>query len=425
MDGGRATPHTRGVASGAGPVRDRDLRVVAGAICLSALGDGIALIALGLRANELGGGDMEAGLAIAGIFICLWAPVVVLSGHVGLLVDRVETRGLLVAVSAAQACVALALAFVGSLWLLLVLAAVLGSGIAIAQAAEFALVPHVGGRRTLQAANGMVETARALGFAIGPVCGSVLVATGGTAAAMSVDAVSFVVVGAAGLSLAVRRRPERRSHGERRRARDGISFLFEDRIVGLMVVVVFVSLLFMSASIPADLVYVQDVLGVKDIGIGVVLSAWTVGMLVGSNLVARRVSLAGLATAALAGVVVQGLGKFLAPFWLVFGFMLAMYAIGGLGHGVKNVTSRTLIHTRVAPERHGRAFAAWNGVRNAAELAALAAGGLLVGALGARETLWLAGGLSALAGVVGLSVLASWRSRVPEPEPEVGTIGSP
>ena len=184
MDDGRATPHTRGVASGSGPVRDRDLRVVAGAICLSALGDGIALIALGLRAKELGGGDMEAGLAIAGIFISLWAPVVVLSGHVGLLVDRVETRGLLVAVSAAQACVALALAFVGSLWLLLMLAVLLGSGIAIAQAAEFALVPLAGGRRTLQAANGIVETARALGFAIGPVCGSILVAVGGTAAAM-------------------------------------------------------------------------------------------------------------------------------------------------------------------------------------------------------------------------------------------------
>jgi Major Facilitator Superfamily len=425
VDGGRATPHTRGVESGAGAVRDRDLRVVAGAICLSALGDGIALIALGLRAKDLGGGDMGAGLAIAGIFICLWAPVVVLSGYVGLLVDRVETRGLLVAVSAAQAAVALALALVGSLWLLLVLAVLLGTGIAIAQAAEFALVPLVGGTRTLQATNGMVETARALGFAVGPVCGSILVVLGGTAAAMSVDAASFVVVGAAGLSLAVRRRPESRLHGERRRARDGISFLFEDRIVGLMVIVVFVSLLFMSASIPADLFYVQDVLGVKDIGIGVVLSAWTIGMLVGSNVVARRVSLGGLATAALVGVVVQGLGKFLAPFWLVFGFMLAMYAIGGLGHGVKNVTSRTLIHTRVAPDRHGRAFAAWNGVRNAAELAALAAGGLLVGVLGARETLWLAGGLSALAGAVGLSILAGWRSRMPEPEPEVGTIGSP
>ena len=64
-------------------------------------------------------------------------------------------------------------------------------------------------------------------------------------------------------------------------------------------------------------------------------------------------------------------------------------------------------------------------MRNAAELGALAAGGVLVGALGARETLWLAGGLSALAGLVGLVVLAVWRGRVPEPEPEVGTIGSP
>jgi hypothetical protein len=88
-------------------------------------------------------------------------------------------------------------------------------------------------------------------------------------------------------------------------------------------------------------VYVQDVLGVEDIGIGVVLSAWTLGMLAGSNLVARRVSLGGLAAAAMVGVTVQGLGKFFAPFWLVFGFMVVMYFVGGIGHGLKNVTSRT------------------------------------------------------------------------------------
>ena len=424
MDGRRGTSHTRGVTT-SGPVRQRDLRVIAVAICVSALGDWIALVAMGLRANEMAGGAMGNGLAIAGIFICLWAPVVLLSGHVGLLVDRVETRGLLVAVSGAQACVALALAFVGSLWALLALAALLGSGIAIAQAAEFALVPSVAGDRSLQAANGMVETARALGFAVGPLCGSLLVAAGGTAAAMIADALTFVVVGAAGLSLAVRRRSDRVEHEERRRARDGIGFLVADRLVALMVVVVFVSLLFMSASIPADLLYVQDVLGVEDIGFGVVLTAWTIGMLAGSNLVARRVSLGGLAAAAMVGVTVQGIGKFLTPFWLVFAFMVVMYFVGGIGHGLKNVTSRTLIHTRIAPERHGRAFAAWNGVRNAAELGALAAGGVLVGALGARETLWLAGGLSALAGVAGLAVLAAWRGRVPEAEPEVGTIGSP
>jgi MFS family permease len=410
-----------------GIAHQRDLRVLSAAIGLSAVGDGVALVALALEAKNLSGQGMGGGLAIAAMFICLWAPVVLLSGHVGLLVDRVETRRLLVAVSLAQAVVAVALALVGSLVPLLALAAALGSGIAVAQAAEFALVPVVAGERELQRANGLVESARALGLAVGPVCGSLLVTAGGTALAMSLDAVSFVVVALAGLSLGVRREPESHADGERRRARDGIRFLFDDRLVALMVVVVFASLLFMSASIPADLVYVEDVLGVEHIGIGVVLSTWMLGMLVGANVLARRVALGGLAAAAFAGVIVQGLGKFVAPFWLLFGFMVACYLVGGIGHGLKNVASRTLIHTRIAPERHGRAFAAWNGVRNAAELGALAVGGAVVGALGPRPTLWLAGGLSALAGLAGLAVLAAWRGRVPQPEREVGvgTIGSP
>jgi len=387
----------------AGTARERDLRTLSAAIGLSALGDGVALVALALQAKNLTGEGMGGGIAIAAMFICLWAPVVLLSGYAGLLVDRLETRRLLVVVSAAQAAVAAALALVGSLGALLALAVALGSGIAVAQAAEFALVPVVAGDRELQRANGLVETARALGLTVGPVCGSVLVALGGTAAAMAVDAVSFLVVALAGLSLAVTRAPMVDARGERRRARDGLAFLLADRLVALMVVVVFVSLLFMSASIPADLVYVEDVLGIQDIGIGVVLSAWTLGMLVGANVVARRVALGSLAAATFAGVTVQGLGKLLAPFWLVFGFMIACYFAGGVGHGLKNVASRTLIHTRIAPERHGRAFA--------------------VGLIGARPTLWLAGGLSALAGLAGLAVLASWRSRAPEPDLGTGTIG--
>ena len=228
---------------------------------------------------------------------------------------------------------------------------------------------------------------------------------------MLVDAASFLAIGLAALSLSARRVPTHEARDEPRRARDGIGFLLADPLVALMVVVVFVSLLFMSASIPADLVYVEDILGVENIGFGVVLG--------------RRIPISALATATLIGVTVQGLGKFLAPFWLVLGFMIVMYLVGGVGHGLKNVASRTLIHTRIAADRHGRAFAAWNGVRNAAELGALAVGGVVVGALGARETLWLAGGLSALAGLVGLAVLAGRRSRVPESEPGAGTIGSP
>jgi hypothetical protein len=54
----------------------------------------------------------------------------------------------------------------------------------------------------------------------------------------------------------------------------------------------------------------------------------------------------------------------------------------------------------------------------------LAVGGVLVGLLGARSMLWLAGGLSALAGIVGLLVLASWQARAAVGA-SPGTIGSP
>ena len=64
--------------------------------------------------------------------------------------------------------------------------------------------------------------------------------------------------------------------------------------------------------------------------------------------------------------------------------MVVCYFVGGAGHGVKNVAFRSLIHERVPSDRHGRAFAAYNGLRNTAELVALAAGGALVAALGAR-----------------------------------------
>lgn len=377
--------------------RSFDLWLVAAAIGVSAAGDFIALIGLALKANEMQGD----GIGVAAVFICLWAPVAVLAGYVGLAVDRFETTRLLGFVSLFQAVAAVALAFTSPFWLLLLLTAVLGMGVAVAQSAEFALIPAVVGGRDIQAANGIVETARYLGFTVGPIVGGALTAIGGFRLALVVDALTFVVVAAVALMLRVSRPPEP-SGAERRRARDGIGFLFADSLLAPVMVVAFVSLVFMSASIPADVVYTQDVLGVEDIGIGIVLTAWTVGMIFGANVLTPRIAAASLAVASLAAVVVQGLGKAVASLWLVFAFMVVCYLIGGTGHGVKNVALRSLIHTHVSPERHGRAFAAYNGLRNTAELVALAAGGVLVATLGARGTLFIAGGASAAAGVAGL-----------------------
>ena len=99
----------------------------------------------------------------------------------------------------------------------------------------------------------------------------------------------------------------------------------------------------------------------------------------------------------------QGAGLALPTLWLVLAFALVAYAIGGAAQGLKNVLIRTLIHERVPERLHGRAYAAYNAARNGAELVALAGGGLLVSAIGARWTLLIAGALPVLTATAALA----------------------
>ena len=87
--------------------------------------------------------------------------------------------------------------------------------------------------------------------------------------------------------------------------------------------------------------------------------------------------------------------------------------VGGVAHGVKNVLLRTLIHERVPDALRGRAFAAYNAARNGAELGALGAGGVLVGAIGARAALLLSGVVPLAIGVAALLLVTGAAPRAP------------
>ena len=398
--------------------RGRDFRLVAGSVGLSALGDWVAIVALGLHVKDV----TDSGFAVAALWICLFGPSVLVAGWAGLLVDRVEATRLLAGVSAVGALAAVALAFATAVTPVLVLTAVLGVVFATSQPAEFSLVPPLAGEARIQEANGHIETVRYIGFGAGPLLGGVLFGLGGLELAMLVDAATFAFVAIAALSLHVRRRPEALSESERApRARDGVAFLFRDRLLALVMTVAFSSLLFMSAVWVGELFFVEDVLGRGEISYGAMLSIWTGGMALGAMLLSRRVAFGAVAAAGLLAAATQGAALALPALWLSFAFFLACSFMGGTAHGLKNVMFRSLIHVRVPDKLHGRAFAAYNGIRNSAELGAFAAGGLLVAAIGARGTLAYAGGLSALAGLAGvLALLRMYRGWVP-----TGPIGPP
>jgi hypothetical protein len=63
---------------------DRDIRLLTGAVSLSALGDWLAHVPLALNLEETTG----SGIAFAALFIAVWSPVVALAGPSGLLGPR-------------------------------------------------------------------------------------------------------------------------------------------------------------------------------------------------------------------------------------------------------------------------------------------------------------------------------------------------
>jgi len=381
------------------------LPLLAGAVGISALGDMVAVVPVALHLQERTG----SGLVVAAVFIALWAPIVALAGPAGLVVDRVDPRRVLIAAALTQAAVASVLAFTDGTAAVLVLLALLGCGAAVAQPAEFALIPIVAGA-DVRRANSSVETLRALGFAVGPLVGGFLAAAGGMKLGLLVDAASFVLLGGIAWVLpAVRRAPA--IHVAHERARDGIVFLVRDDMLRLVLGVAFVSLLFMTASAPAEVFFAKDVLDAGDVGFGLLWGAWTVGMCFGGLVVARRLGGAGVA---LTMIVVQSAALAVPTLWLSLAFACALYLVGGTAHGTKNVVVRTLIHERVPARLHGRAFAAYNGIRNFAELFAVVGGGLLIVAVGARWTLFLAGALPFVAGLGGLALPARRRRRLEE-----------
>jgi MFS family permease len=382
----------------------RDLRLLAGAVFLSATGDFVALITLALAVHELTGD----GFAVSAFFATTMVPVVVLAPLAGRIADRVEPVRVMALASLAQAAVAGALAFTSAdLAAVLALSALLSAGSAISQPAEFALVPRLARDDDLPRANGLLESARYAGFAAGPLLAAAIAAAGGVQLAMLVNAATFLAIAAAA-ALIRTRRGTRHAHDDAR-GREGVALLWRDAVLRPTLLAAVGALLFISASITAEVFYLKDVLGASDAAYGVLMATWTAGMVAGAIGLAGRVPREALAVAALVALGVQGAGMASQTLWTVLPVAFAGYVVGGVAHGVKNTLLRTLIQRRVPERAHGSAYAAYNAARNSAEIVALSAGGALVAAVGPRTALLVAGLGPVVAALAGLAAVTRRR----------------
>jgi MFS family permease len=380
----------------------RDLALLAGGMAVSAAGDSAALIALLLRLRPEGSGWVAALLAAQLV------PVVLLSAFVGQLVDKIETRRVLLVAVCGQALVAIPLALVTGPAITVALFLVLGGFNATVRPAINALVPSIVGEERTTTGFSRVALGQGVGFIVGPALGGLLTGVFSARTALLADAGTFVVMAAACFLLSVRREPAAHAEGEHlsraEEARLGFRVLGRDRVLRLTLAVTAISIACATVDNVAGPFRFVDQLGTTATGYGVYLSIWGVGMLAGAQ-IAPRVPVAHERFSPIWGNLLCSLGIVgigVAP------SLLAAYvaaAAGGVGNGMENVAQNALIGKRVPEHQRGRAFAASMGVIQTAIVTGTVLAGPLISALDPGTAMALAGGLGSAVALGGVFAL--------------------
>lgn len=369
----------RGLGGGLG----RGFWTLFSASLLANLSDGIFQIALPLLAVSL---TTEPGL-VAGVAVASRLPWLVFALIAGALADRLDRRRTMVLVDAGRVILigGLVVAVVGevaTIWLLYLVAFVLGCLETLFDTAANSMLPNVVGKDRVVAANSRLNAVElTMNTFVGPPLGGFLA---GIAIAAAFGAVAAGYLGAllclvtlVGSFRAVRDGPPASIASE---IRDGMSYLVHHRLLRTMALVVGPMNLGSMAVFGVLVLYVvaPGPLGLDGVGFGLLTTAIAVGTVTGTLLasrIERAIGRANLFVACIGSLLVMDLVWIVIPQPLAIGAILAVSSSIG---GAFNVVFGS-IRQRIVPNHMlGRVMASFRVI----SWGALPLGALLGGIIG-------------------------------------------
>ncbi|WP_433306099.1 MFS transporter [Actinoplanes sp. CA-030573] len=359
---------------------------------VSYAGDQIARTALLVAVFDRYGGAAAGLLLLAATAPRLFGPAL------GALADRFDQRRLIVACDLTQAVLYTAIALLSpSLPVLLALVAAASVAATTFTPAGRSLLPELVGPERLGAANARLAVGVNIGFAAGPALGGVLLATAGLTPTLLADVASFLV---SAVLVAGLRPPARRGAATaeplRQVLRDGLGVVRTNLVVRAVACGFLMLVTFAALDNVALVPLVRDGLGAGPVAVGLLTSAYGIGMVAGPLLVARRADRLRLDLVLYASVLVIGAGTLLTGVSYAVVVAVAGQALAGAGCGWHNVAADTLVQRHVPANRLGTVFGTIYLFPYAAETVAYLTGAALLGAVGGRA-LFVIAGLGALA----------------------------
>jgi MFS family permease len=383
-------------------LRHRDFRLLWTGQSISALGDSLLMVAIGLFVTRMTGDPRDVGVVLAAYSV----PLVALILFGGVLADRLPRQRIMLLSDMVRCGLHTVLAVLVAtgavrIWHMVLIGVLFGSAQAVFQPAYTGLVPQTVPEQDIQAAQSLSGVSRELAEFASPALATLLVLGVGGGWAFGVDAASFAV---SALLLARIHIPSTASSEPSTIRADLVEgwHALRERTWVWATVLCFSLSLFLAVApfFTLGAAVARDVYGNEAV-YGIASAFWGVGTVSGALLAGRWTPPRPMLTAMLCGapfplaVAAFGSGG---PLPLVY----AAQVLAGLGIGVFAVFWETALATRVPAHLLSR-ISAWDYMGS---LALLPLGYLLAGpvgdALGVTETLVLGGVLGSLVLALGL-----------------------
>ena len=338
------------------------------------LGHTVAVTSLTLDLHARGADSLVVG----GLLFAGTLPLVLFSPMAGVLVDRHDSRRLIVMSGLWQAAVYTLLAFVDQPFLILSLMVLASMGTAVTTPLLMSLTPLMVPSSQLAAANGLQQGTVVAGIASGPaISGMLFGLTGDAQAPLLLNVAVYLSITGISLLINTRRRPGLAA--TRPRTRDGIAVLFADRALGAAVLLAVLLVLALHTTYVAQVFLVRDTFGASALTFGLVQATHTAGFLVAavaaSRLNTARRILPGVSVAA----AVLSIALFMVSVARSLPATFPLLLLAGFGMTVVLVSVSTLLMLRIPEHMIGRALASFTAAHRAAALLAYGLGGWIVG----------------------------------------------
>ena len=328
---------------------------------LSNVGSWMQIVAQGWLILQLTNSAFYLGLV--GLVRAVPALSITLVG--GVLADRLDRRRLLMVTQTSAALLAILLGILDitgviTVWQILILAFFSASVMAIDNPTRQALIPDLVGKENIASAVGLNSAAWNAAAVIGPSVAGVLVATISTSGAFFINGLSYVMVIYAVWRIAPRPRLPRSGQSIVENLSAGLSYIFQDRRIWGLVVVLAVPTFFGSPYIQFMPIFAQDILHRGSGGYGVLMAATGIGALTGALMVGRvsRSKRNGRTLLILTSIFAAALILFSMSHWFVSS--LAILLIVGSAETLFMATGNTLLQLNVPPEMRGRVMSVYS-----------------------------------------------------------------